>query len=216
MAATGAQIVALAKAKLNDRYVYGATGPNTFDCSGLTQYVFKEAGISIPRTSEEQYRYGTAVPNASWLAAGDLVFSAGSDGTSADPGHVGIYDGAGGVIQAPYTGATVDIVPLKDFGAVGFRRMPGLAGPDINNAQQTGQPGGFGAGTGAPTNLFGIPDNVFSAFTDFDKIITDLYNWAKLFFQPSTYIRIGAGTFGFVFLIAGLILLARETKSTGG
>lgn len=214
MSVSGAQIVQFAKAKLGDPYVYGATGPGTFDCSGLVQYVFKEAGISVPRTSEEQYRYGTAVPNASWLAAGDLVFSAGSDGTSADPGHVGIYDGAGGVIQAPYTGADVDVVPLSQFNAVGYRRMPGLSTPDINNAQQTGQPGGFGAGTGAPTNFFGIPDNVFGAFTDFDKIITDFYNWSKLFFQPSTYIRIGAGVFGFVFLVAGLVLIARETKST--
>lgn len=214
MAVSGAEIVQLAKAKLGDEYVYGAVGPSTFDCSGLVQFVYKEAGISVPRTSQEQYTFGTQVPNASWLAAGDLVFSAGSDGTSAAPGHVGIYDGAGGVIQAPYTGARVDVVPLSQFGAVGYRRMPGLSTPDINNAGQTGQPGGFGAGTGAPTNFFGIPDNVFGAFTDFDKIITDVYNWWKLFFQPSTYIRIGAGLFATLFLITGLVLLAREMKST--
>lgn len=217
MAVSGVDLVTRAKRKLGDAYVYGATGPNTFDCSGLMQETYGEVGIKIPRTSEEQWRFGSAV-SVDQLQAGDLVFTAGSDGTAANPGHVGMYDGAGGVIQAPHTGANVQVTPLKDFGATGYRRMPGVAG----GGSVTGSGGSvldeIGAGLsgalgGGASSLFAWPDQIVGAFTDVDRVFTELYHEFALFTQPSTWIRIGAGLFGFIFLIGGLVLLAREVKN---
>lgn len=218
MAVSGADLVSRAKAKLGDPYVYGATGPNTFDCSGLMQEVYGETGIKIPRTSEEQWRFGTAV-TAGQLQAGDLVFTAGSDGTASDPGHVGMYDGNGGVIQAPHTGTVVQITPLKDFGATGYRRMPGVTGGGggASGADVLGAGIEAGLGAGAGTSLGGllsIPGEITQAFKDVDSIFTGIYHEFTLFTQPSTWIRIGSGLFGFMFLVGGLVLLTREVKGS--
>ena len=91
------QFVNLAKSKLGCKYVWGATGPNAFDCSGLTSWCHKQLGISIPRTSLAQSKSGKAV-NKSDLQPGDLIFW---KTTSAEVGHVGIYVGNGQFIHAP-------------------------------------------------------------------------------------------------------------------
>ena len=94
---TGSKLVSLAKSKLGCKYVWGAVGPNTFDCSGLTSWVYKQMGISIPRTSLAQSNSGKAVSKSD-LQVGDLVFF---KTTSAPVGHVGIYVGNGQFIHAP-------------------------------------------------------------------------------------------------------------------
>jgi cell wall-associated NlpC family hydrolase len=100
----GAIVVAEAKKHLGKPYVYGATGPDSFDCSGFTQYVYKQAvGIDITRTTYTQVNQGVAV-STSQLQPGDLVF------TSAD--HVQIYIGNGQVIHSPQPGDVVKISPL--------------------------------------------------------------------------------------------------------
>ena len=91
------KLVELAKSKLGCKYVWGATGPNTFDCSGLTSWCHKQIGISIPRTSLEQSRSGKSVSKSD-LQPGDLVFF---KTTSAPVGHVGMYVGNGQFIHAP-------------------------------------------------------------------------------------------------------------------
>ena len=91
------KLVELAKSKLGCKYVWGATGPNTFDCSGLTSWCHKQIGISIPRTSLEQSRSGKSVSRSD-LQPGDLVFF---KTTSAPVGHVGMYVGNGQFIHAP-------------------------------------------------------------------------------------------------------------------
>lgn len=83
---------------LGSRYVYGATGPNSFDCSGFTQYVYRQCGKSIPRTSSSQYASSKKVSKSS-LKRGQLVFFSGSGGGSS-VGHVGIYVGNGNIIHA--------------------------------------------------------------------------------------------------------------------
>ena len=119
-AARGA--VALAQAYLGTPYVWGGESPQGFDCSGLAQYVYAKLGISIPRTSQEQFQAGQSVPK-SRLLPGDLVFFAGGDGTMTSPGHVGIYIGHGKFIEAPHTGAVVRISNLAGYpGYVGARR----------------------------------------------------------------------------------------------
>lgn len=93
----GDKLVSLAKSKLGCKYVWGATGPNQFDCSGLTSWCYKQVGISIPRTSLEQSKGGKAVSKSN-LQHGDLLFW---KTTSAEVGHVGMYIGNNQFIHAP-------------------------------------------------------------------------------------------------------------------
>ena len=109
-------------------YVWGAAGPATFDCSGLVQWAFAQAGVSMPRVAADQARTGPAVP-VSELQPGDLLFYH-TDPT--DPGyisHVAIYLGNGWMIQAPQPGMDVEVVPAS-FGpqfAGAIRVYPRLA-----------------------------------------------------------------------------------------
>ena len=89
-------VISLAKGKVGNKYVWGATGPNTFDCSGFTQWLYKQVGVSIPRVSKDQSKHGTSV-NRSNLKPGDLLFfNTSGSGVS----HVGLYIGNGQMIHA--------------------------------------------------------------------------------------------------------------------
>ncbi|MHB1929873.1 MAG: C40 family peptidase, partial [Acidimicrobiales bacterium] len=97
--------VAAALSRVGDPYVWGAAGPNAFDCSGLVMWSYAQAGISLPHFSGAQYADTVHIPMAD-LQPGDLVFFS-------NPGeHVAMYIGNGEVVQAPYTGALVQVVPL--------------------------------------------------------------------------------------------------------
>lgn len=94
-------------------YVWGGTSPSGFDCSGLVQYCYRQVGISIPRTSRQQFRFGSFIPanRLDLLEPGDLVFF----GRGGDPGrvhHVGMYIGGGDMIHAPQTGMLVSVSSL--------------------------------------------------------------------------------------------------------
>lgn len=90
-------------------YVYGAAGPNEFDCSGFTQYVYKTMGRNISRTTYTQVKEGVEV-NKRDLKPGDLVFF----NTSGYMSHVGIYVGNGLFIHAPRTGKPVMVSPIDE------------------------------------------------------------------------------------------------------
>jgi cell wall-associated NlpC family hydrolase len=94
--AGGGAALAAARAKLGLPYRYGGDGPGAYDCSGLTVYAMRQAGVSLPRTSYSQFQVGTAVPRSA-IQAGDLVFFD-TDGSGAS--HVGIATGSGTVISA--------------------------------------------------------------------------------------------------------------------
>ncbi|MYQ55421.1 MULTISPECIES: C40 family peptidase [unclassified Streptomyces] len=94
------KVLAFARAQIGKPYVWGATGPSSYDCSGLTQAAWKEAGVTLPRTTWDQVKVGTRVATAD-LQPGDLVFF------YDDISHVGIYKGDGMMIHAPKPGATV-------------------------------------------------------------------------------------------------------------
>jgi cell wall-associated NlpC family hydrolase len=114
-ALTTAQLTAALRAAESRRglpYVWGAAGPASFDCSGLVQWAFAQAGVSMPRVAADQARAGPAVP-VSQLAPGDLLFYH-TDPTA--PGyisHVAIYLGNGWMIQAPQPGMDVQVVPAS-------------------------------------------------------------------------------------------------------
>ncbi|MFJ1611723.1 NlpC/P60 family protein [Streptomyces sp. NPDC098085] len=94
------KVLAFARAQIGKPYVWGATGPSSYDCSGLTQAAWKAAGVDIPRTTWDQVKVGTRVATAD-LRPGDLVFF------YDDISHVGIYKGGGMMIHAPKPGANV-------------------------------------------------------------------------------------------------------------
>jgi cell wall-associated NlpC family hydrolase len=118
--------ITYALAQLGKPYVWGGVGPAGFDCSGLVMMAYRAAGISLPRTTFQQVYSGTPVYSLSQLQPGDLIFTPGSDGTAADPGHVGMYIGSGLVVAAPETGEPVMITPLNGYWqeqAVAIRRI---------------------------------------------------------------------------------------------
>ncbi|MFI0721707.1 C40 family peptidase [Streptomyces sp. NPDC021224] len=101
------KLIAFLKAQIGKPYVYGATGPSSYDCSGLTQTAYATVGISLPRTSQEQSTVGTPVSMNS-LRAGDLVFW-GGEGSAY---HVGVYIGDGQYLDAANPSSPVGIKPL--------------------------------------------------------------------------------------------------------
>jgi len=121
-----AHAVGLAREYLGTPYVWGGESAKGFDCSGLLQYVWAKQGVNIPRTTYDQWDAGQAV-QPDQLRPGDAVFFHGSDAKVENgrtlPGHVGMYIGNGNIIQAPHTGATVEITPLSHMpGYMGARR----------------------------------------------------------------------------------------------
>lgn len=102
-------LITLAKSEVGKAYVWGATGPSSFDCSGLVQYVFKNAaGISLPRTTYQQVKVGQTV-SMSNLQPGDLLF------WGSAPYHVGIYVGNGQYVHAATPGQGVVLQTLSSY-----------------------------------------------------------------------------------------------------
>ncbi|MFF3003180.1 NlpC/P60 family protein [Kitasatospora sp. NPDC057940] len=98
----GAAALSIAASKIGSPYVYGASGPGSFDCSGLMVWAFNQVDVSLPRTSQEQAHAGTRIgSDLSQAQPGDLLIFYG------DAHHVGIYAGNGQVLHAPKPGASV-------------------------------------------------------------------------------------------------------------
>ncbi|WP_326821286.1 C40 family peptidase [Streptosporangium sp. NBC_01639] len=100
--------VSAARKQIGDPYRWGASGPGAFDCSGLVQYAWRKAGVTLPRITTSQYR--AVRKKVSWrsLRPGDLMFFYGK-------GHVGMYVGKGKMVHSPSSGKTVRTVSLKGY-----------------------------------------------------------------------------------------------------
>lgn len=114
--------VGYALAQRGKPYLWGGTGPDRFDCSGLTQSAWALAGHRIGRTTWDQMRNGSPTTIAT-LRAGDLVLIPGSGGSLASPAHMGMYIGNGLVVQAPKTGDVVKVTPLSAFTSGGISAL---------------------------------------------------------------------------------------------
>lgn len=159
-------VIAQATGELGRPYVYGAEGPNTFDCSGLMQFIFAKIGISLPRTADDQMHATTGVAQP---APGDLVFW----GNPAY--HVALYIGGGKIIAAPHEGATVEIQNL--WGA----------------PSKYGRVGGLGAGL-AP--LVGTVTTGLSTVGDAASTATDWLGSARYTVIEATFVAAGVALVG--------------------
>jgi cell wall-associated NlpC family hydrolase len=110
-----AEAIKTAYAQLGDPYVFGAAGPGSFDCSGLTMFAWASAGVSLPHSSSAQYSSARHVATSD-LQPGDLVFY------YSPISHVGIYIGGGRIIDAPYPGLSVHISGLSSMPIAGAGR----------------------------------------------------------------------------------------------
>jgi len=133
-----ATAISFAEQQLGKPYQWGGTGPDAFDCSGLVMMAYRAAGIDIERTSQAQWASEQRVP-ASQVQPGDLVFFAGSDGTTTDPGHVGLVIGNGKMIEAYATGFPIRVASYLNRGAIGFTQPWAQAGtsPAASTAPST-------------------------------------------------------------------------------
>jgi peptidoglycan DL-endopeptidase CwlO len=134
------EAVNYAEAQLGKPYLFGGTGPDAFDCSGLVMMAYRSAGVNIPRTSQQQWAQLPHVPAAKMLP-GDLVFFAGSDGTPTAPGHVGLVIGKNMMIEAYAAGTPVRVSafgtpqsPPGDNVVVGYAQpWPNSAGQPVSS-----------------------------------------------------------------------------------
>lgn len=188
--------IAFARRQLGKPYLWGGTGPDRWDCSGLVQGAYAAAGISLPRTTYEQVNSGQAV-SQSELQPGDLVFP--------DPGHVQIFLGNGFVLEAPHTGAQVRIIKMW-----GFWRGRRVTAPGSVAAGSGAINGGF-----APAGPWG-PDPPFS--TDPRQALGDYFKGLFTVNQPHMRALLGGALILGGALVGGLgviILAAYGLQASG-
>jgi len=118
-------LVVNALSQVGKPYRYGGSGPDSFDCSGLVQYVYAQSGLKLPRTTGEQFRSGHAIDPED-ARTGDLLFYRFVD-QRPEPSHVAIYLGNGEAVHAPVSGGAVRAtrvdIPAFEKRLVGARRV---------------------------------------------------------------------------------------------
>lgn len=129
--------ISYAMQQLGDPYVYGSTGPYSFDCSGLTGAAYRAAGVNLPRTSRDQWYAGKRYP-ISQAQPGDLVFWASNTSSPSSIYHVALWLSKNRVLEAPHTGDVVKIAPLYTSHLMGYVVRPApSAVPVLNPWPQT-------------------------------------------------------------------------------
>ena len=203
MAINGNEIVAEVEKFAHFPYVYGATGPGSFDCSGLVQYTLKQVGVkNVPRTSEEQWQWSQHISKQQ-LQPGDLVFAQ-FPGDNASPGHVGVYVGNGQVLSAEDPQLGVGYSTLASWGSniVGYGRVPDSTAGTSDGSQTADT-------TGILSGVFSWPSDITGFFGD-AKTFIDALLWIV---NPASWLRIAA--FGLGVLLLGFALFALMKIGTG-
>lgn len=176
------QAVAFARSKIGTDYVFGADGPNNFDCSGLTHSAYRSAGVTIGRTTYQQILNGTAVAKTE-LRIGDLVFP--------DAGHVQLYVGGGKIVEAPHTGAKV-----REVAMWGFWR-----------ARRVVEGGGTGSATLINTTPILSPLDALGPAGQLAEALAKGAGFFQLLATPGTYKRVGAIATGGIMVLIGVSLM---------
>lgn len=198
MTVSGTALVAEVEKFKGFPYVFGASGPHAFDCSGLVQFALTTLGEkNVPRTSEAQWAWVQKVSKAN-LQPGDLVFAQFPGDPQASPGHVGVYIGNGNVFSARSPSAGIGVDSLASWGnaVVGFGRPPGQA-PGTAAASTGGGGGG----------ILSWPGEITGFFKDANTFVTALM-WIT---KPSNWVRIIAFLAGL-----GLLLFAIHALIAAG
>lgn len=228
---TADELLNEARQQLGKRYVFGADGPNTFDCSGLVTYVFGKYSIHLPHFTGDLVKRGRSVSKND-IQPGDLVFFNWGGGPNS---HVGIAVSKNQVIDAPNSRSVVRYHDISNswYGnrITAVRRIPNVTqGPtggltpngtaNGNSASagagDQGTTGGATAGGGAAGSDQGAVDGLKQAIKDAFAPLSGLETLAQLgmrAFMPSTIVRIVCGIAGLVFIGWGTIILARETSA---
>jgi hypothetical protein len=198
---TGAQIVQEMQKFIGDTYVFGAAGPTTFDCSGLVQYGLTQLGLSnVPRTSESQFGWAQKVSGPP--VAGELVFE--NFPGEASPGHVGIAINATQMIDAPHTGAKVRVDPIDKAALVGYGVVPtsSVSASDNTNI--------------STDSILSNPLSPSSWISAIGGALGKLFPGG--FEQDAEKLgqRIMFLVGGFILVIFGIIIFARDHKSSSG
>ena len=206
-----AGVLTVALSQIGVPYTWGGESPGTdFDCSGLVQWAYSQIGVALPRTSQAQYQATTRI-SESQAQPGDLVFSAGSDGTASAPGHVGIYLGGGKYLDAPYTGAKVriDSIPTgATFGRVaGVTQNASSASPGVLSQISGAVDGVANYATGGVLgDLTGTATSTAGFLSDADSVLQKVTS-------VSFWDRIGVGVLGTVIFVVGLVVYFASTDT---
>jgi cell wall-associated NlpC family hydrolase len=124
-----ARAIAAARSQIGEPYLWGGTGPDAWDCSGLVQWAYRQAGINLSRTSRQQWFDAPRIALAD-LRAGDLIFWAWDTADPSTIHHVAMYTGGGRMVEAPRTGLDVREIPVYLNGYIGAVR-PGATDADL-------------------------------------------------------------------------------------
>lgn len=122
-AAQGAAAVAWAKTKIGSPYGWGSTGPNSYDCSGLTSMAWRSQGVNITRTSRTQYNHVKKIPY-SQMRPGDLIFYGSNPSNAQSITHVAIYAGNNKMVEARRPGVPLSVSPVRYSGTMTFAGRP--------------------------------------------------------------------------------------------
>lgn len=231
---SGSDIAAYAQRFLGDPYVWGAVGPNKFDCSGLVDYVYQHFGLNPPRTTEDMLagKGGLQAIQKKDLQPGDLILSKGWVSSEPNQGHVGIYMGGGKLIEAGDPVQVSTFGPTYEAHVTGYRRVPGVTGyagtgtppapggsgytGGLPNPLNPGQVAGFlGAWIPNPSTVTEGLANIGNAAGNIAggaiSVGTFAQNATKIFL-PTNMLRMALLFMGFVFVLIGVWFIASEAK----
>lgn len=215
MAVSGADIVNRARKELGDPYVWGAEGPNSFDCSGLVQYVFGKFGIKTPRVASDQAGYGKKIGRKD-LQPGDLIFF---NWTGKPHGHVGIYAGSNKLIHAPNSTTVVKEVTMTSSmwsHVDAYRRFPGVVGGPATSEGDSDVLHRIGDAL-VPDSITAAVKGVGDRLGDIAGSLASVGKVAELVtkaFLPSNMLRGASALAGSLFVLIGIYFLSREVRNS--